>query len=187
MVLPSALRRSRRRCACGVVRGARWDGGRRLAMWAATTVVVGSVLGFALKLIVGRARPALPDPVDEAIGYSFPSGHALNSFVILGVLVLLALPLVRRGWRPFIWAGAAAAVALVGFARVALGVHYVSDVVSGWLIGAGLIAVTVAAFETWRRPEPRPAAEVLGKGVDPTASRAAAGGPSRDTDTQPLG
>ena len=71
---------------------------------------------------------------------------------------------------------------LVGFARVALGVHYVSDVVAGWLIGAGLIAATVVAFETWRRPQARPATQVLKEGVDPAGSRAAAGSTKRGTD-----
>ena len=98
---------------------------------------------------------------------------------ILGVLVLLILPTIPRAWRPFVWLGAGAAVALVGFARVALGVHYVSDVVAGWLIGAGLVAVTVVAFETWRRPEARPPGQVLKEGVDPAASQAAASGTKR--------
>lgn len=164
-----------RAVALGVVVALLVRGQRRLALWAATTVAVGSVLGFALKLIVARSRPVLTDPVDEALGYSFPSGHALNSFVILGVFVLLTLPVVGRRWRPAVWAIAALLVALVGFARIALGVHYLSDVVAGWLIGAGLIAVTVVVFEAWRPQPTRPASRVLKEGVDPTGSRAAAG------------
>jgi len=156
-------------------------GQRRLALWTGTTVAVAGVLGFGLKLIVDRSRPSLPDPVSTAIGFSFPSGHALNSFVIIGVLVLLALPMIPRRWRAVVWAVAGTAVALVGFARVALGVHYVTDVVAGWLIGAGLIAVTVIAFETWGPTESRRVAEVLGEGVEPAGSRAAAGSTKRDT------
>ena len=154
-------------------------GQRRLALWAGTTVAVAGVTGFVLKLVVARSRPSLPDPVSAAPGSSFPSGHALNSMAILGVLVLLVLPMVPRPWRPLVWALAGAAVALVGFARVALGVHYVSDVVAGWLIGAGLVAVTVVAFETWRRPEARPPGQVLKEGVDPAAFQAAASGTKR--------
>ena len=154
-------------------------GQRRLALWAGTTVVVAGVTGFVLKLVVARSRPSLPDPVSAAPGSSFPSGHALNSMAILGVFVLLLLPMIPRAWRPFVWLMAGAAVALVGFARVALGVHYVSDVVAGWLIGAGLVAVTVVAFETWRRPDARPPGQVLKEGVDPAASQAAASGTKR--------
>ena len=71
-------------------------GQRRLALWAGTTVAVAGVTGFVLKLVVARSRPSLPDPVSAAPGSSFPSGHALNSMAILGVLVLLALPMVSR-------------------------------------------------------------------------------------------
>ena len=75
-------------------------GQRRLALWAGTTVAVAGALGFFLKLIVARSRPSLPDPVAVAGGSSFPSGHALNSFVILGVFALLAVPTVPRALAP---------------------------------------------------------------------------------------
>lgn len=148
----------------------------RLAMWVGTTVVAAGLMGLGLKLVVGRARPVLPDPVDAAGGYSFPSGHALNSFAIFGVFVLLFLPTVARRWRPLLWAAAITAVALVGLARISLGVHYVSDVVAAWIIGAGLIAVTTTVFETWRRDHgERVPAHVLDEGVDPEGARAALG------------
>ena len=162
-----------RTVALGTVVALAARGQRRLALWTGTTVAVAGVLGFGLKLIVDRSRPSLPDPVSTAIGYSFPSGHALNSFVIIGVLVLLALPAVPRAWRPVVWAVAGTAVAVVGFARVALGVHYVSDVVAGWLTGAGLIAVTVVAFETWNHIGGRPVGDVLSEGVERAAPREA--------------
>jgi undecaprenyl-diphosphatase len=146
---------------------------RRLALWAAVTTVVAGLLGDGLKTVVARARPVLPDPVSTAPGFSFPSGHALNSFVVLAILLLLVLPLVPRRWRWVPWAVAVGGTLLVGFDRVALGVHYVSDVVGGWLLGAGLLAVTVAAFESWRASGGRRKPHVLAEGVDPAASQAA--------------
>jgi undecaprenyl-diphosphatase len=150
---------------------------RRLALWVAVVVVGGGVLDFTLKDAVHRARPVLPEAVASAPGYSFPSGHALASVVAMGVALLLVLPLVHGGWRVVAWTLAVAVVLLVGFARVALGVHFVSDVVAGWLIGLGWVVVTAAAFESWRRATGRPPhapTTVAEEGLDPAGSRRAA-------------
>jgi undecaprenyl-diphosphatase len=150
----------------------------RLALWVATAILGAGVLDFTLKEIVHRARPVLPGAVATAPGYSFPSGHALSSIVAAGVALLLVLPLVHGAWRVVVWTVAVACVLLVGFARVGLGVHFVSDVLAGWLIGLGWLAVTVAAFESWRRASgrrPHDAAEVVTEGVDPAGSQIAAG------------
>ena len=72
-----------------------WRGARRLAWWAAITMTAGSILGFALKLLVARTRPSFDLPLATAPGYSFPSGHALNSAVGVLVLVLALLPALR--------------------------------------------------------------------------------------------
>ena len=170
-----------RAATVGVVAGLLVRRQRRLAMWLGTTVVAAGLLGLVLKGVVARSRPVLPDPVAHAGGYSFPSGHALNSFVILVAFVLVVLPAIPRRWHAALWGAAAGAVLLVGFARVALGVHYLSDVVGGWLIGAGLLAVTVIAFETWRRDRGLRVPHVLDEGVDPAASRATAGSTGRGT------
>lgn len=153
-------------------------GQRRLALWVVVTAVGSGVIDTVLKDVVRRARPALPDPVAAASGYSFPSGHALGTVVIFGMALLLVLPLLRRpAARVAAWVLAVGCVALVGFARVALGLHYVSDVVAGWLVGLGWLAVTVAAFESWRRSRGRRSrapGDVLHEGVDPAGSRLAA-------------
>jgi undecaprenyl-diphosphatase len=154
----------------------------RLALWTATAIAGAGVLDFVLKEAVRRARPVLPDAVASAPGYSFPSGHALTSIVAAGVALLLLLPVVHGAWRILVWAVAAGCVLLVGFARVALGVHFVSDVVAGWLIGLGWLAVTAAAFESWRRAtgrRPHEATEVVTEGLDPAGSQRAAGARTR--------
>ena len=124
----------------------------RLAWWAAITMTAGSVLGFVLKLVVARARPSFDTPTATAPGFSFPSGHALNSAVAVLVFLLVILPaLPGTSARVAAWVVGGLIVFITGFDRVALGVHFVTDVLAGWLVAAALVAATAAAFETWRR------------------------------------
>jgi membrane-associated phospholipid phosphatase len=144
-------------------------GAQRLAAWAVVTMAVGGILGVVLKLLVNRARPEFPEPVAHASGYSFPSGHALNSMLGVGVLLLVFLPVLRGGGRLLAYLAAAAVVLLTGFDRVALGVHYVSDVVAGWVVALAVLAGTATAFEVWRREQGQRPSEVS-EGVDPEAA-----------------
>ncbi|OJF13684.1 phosphatase PAP2 family protein [Couchioplanes caeruleus] len=117
---------------------------RQTALWVVTTMAVGGLLGALLKLLFGRHRPDLLDPVARATGFSFPSGHALNATLAAGVFVLVLLPVVRH--RRLLWAGAILVAALTGISRIILGVHYASDVIAGWLLGVALLAATTMAF-----------------------------------------
>ncbi len=125
----------------------------RLAMWLVAATLTGWFLGFSLKLVVQRARPSFPDPVETAPGYSFPSGHALNSVIFAGTMALLLDRVVHGVWRVVVWALAVLFVLVVGFDRVAIGAHYVSDVVAGWAVGVAVLVATVVAFATWRKHE----------------------------------
>lgn len=123
----------------------------RLAAWTLVTSLVGGVLSPLLKEVVGRARPALAEPVAYAGGQSFPSGHATGSMIGVGVLLLVLGPLLPRRRQRYLWAAGVAVVLLIGADRVILGVHYPSDVVAGWVVGLAWLAVSAAAFEAWRR------------------------------------
>jgi undecaprenyl-diphosphatase len=121
-------------------------GRARMALVVAVALVTASVFTDAVKDAVARPRPA--DPLADAYGFAFPSGHALNSTVTYGIAALLvwrsALPRRAR------FVGAAMLVmliALIGLSRVALGVHHPSDVVAGWLAGAAIVAL-VALVDT---------------------------------------
>jgi undecaprenyl-diphosphatase len=123
----------------------------RLAAFVATTGIGLAVLGPVTKAIVDRARPVVDSPVvDTPSNASFPSGHSLTGLVTFGVLLLLVLPGVGRRARPWLIAATALLVVAIGFTRLALGVHFVSDVLAGWALGAGWLAATVAAFRVWQ-------------------------------------
>lgn len=135
--------------------GVLWHyGRRRLATWAVVTMAVGGTLAAVLKLIVARTRPVFDEPVFFAEGLSFPSGHALNSMLGAAVLLLMVLPVLSRRGRLLAWAAALAAVAVTGFDRVALGAHFLTDVLAGWALALALVAGTGTAFGAWRREHP---------------------------------
>ncbi|MPY34241.1 phosphatase PAP2 family protein [Streptomyces adustus] len=122
----------------------------RLAAWAVVTTVTGGLVGLLAKSVVERARPALHDPVAHAPGYSFPSGHATTATTCFAVFMLVLAPLVPRSCRTPCWCVAAFCVLGVGLTRIALGVHWFSDVLGGWILGLAVVALTVWAFEAWR-------------------------------------
>jgi membrane-associated phospholipid phosphatase len=150
----------------------------RLALFVVVTLVGSSILNAVVKLAVERSRPVLPDAVAHANGMSFPSGHAQSAMVATAVLLLVFLPSLRGAWRAVAVAAALVYVAAIGFARVALGVHYVSDVLAGYALGAAWVAAMTVSFSAWRRERGR-------AGVDPARGLeakhvAALPGPKRD-------
>jgi membrane-associated phospholipid phosphatase len=148
-------------------------GERHHATWLVVTVFGGAALGFALKEIVGRTRPVLPDPVATAPGLSFPSGHALGASIGCCLLLLITLRFLPRGGRVAAVVAAALIVGSVALARVVLGVHFVSDVLAGITLGVGWVAVTTWAYVAWRRETGQPVAGPVDVGTpeQPVAQR----------------
>ncbi len=144
-------------------------GAHRLAWWAAATTVFGGLLTLVLKQLVERARPTFDEPVTHVGGYSFPSGHALNSLLCTGVLLLVFLPVLHRGGQWLAYGVGVLLVLLTGFDRIALGAHYVSDVLAAWVVALACLAGSAAAFEIWRREEGHRPANPAEGGVDPEA------------------
>lgn len=139
---------------------------RRLAIFVAVTVVGSSLLNNLVKLVVHRARPHLSDPVALAGGKSFPSGHAQAAIVGYGILLAVFLPIIPRRWRTLATAVATLLVLLIGFSRIALGVHYLSDVIGAYLIGTVWLIGMISAFRTWRRELGKPTPD-LDEGLEP--------------------
>ncbi|MEV0188184.1 phosphatase PAP2 family protein [Kitasatospora purpeofusca] len=148
-----------------------WRGAWRLAVWAAATVTASGLTGLAVKVAVARARPALPDPLTHAAGFSFPSGHAMTAATCCAVLLLVFAPVLGRRWLPVARTAAVISVLGVGCTRIALGAHWVSDVLAGWMLGSALVAATAWAFEGWRRDTGRSVPPPLTEGLEPELVR----------------
>ncbi len=108
-----------------------WRRARRQALWLVLTVGSGRLLVEGIKLLVRRPRPPVADHLDAVSSWSFPSSHSAGT-----MMTCLALALLAGGRRPAL-AAALAMAGLVGWSRVALGVHWPSDVLAGW--GFGLV------------------------------------------------
>ena len=115
--------------------------------------------------------PEVLRPLYEATafagGYGFPSGHATGSATVyLGLAAVLAV-----GSRRQRFGAAAALVAAIGFSRIALGLHYLVDVLAGFALGGAIVAVALVVREHRSGPGP-----VLAAAVVSTATYLAIGG-----------
>ncbi|MGW1334122.1 phosphatase PAP2 family protein [Streptomyces rubiginosohelvolus] len=130
-----------------------WRGARRLALWTAATSLLATLLQHGLKAAVDRERPQWTDPVDSANFAAFPSGHAMTAVVTCGLLLWL---LRLYGAGPGLWgtALAVAVVSAIGVAatRVYLGVHWLTDVVGGALLGVAVVALSAAGYARYTAP-----------------------------------
>jgi undecaprenyl-diphosphatase len=134
----------------GVVLWFLWRRRFRLALFVAVTAVGSSLLNTVVKGAVHRARPVVNQPLVHEPGLSFPSGHAQAAIVGYAVLLLVFLPVLSGIWRRAAVLVAVLMVAAIGFSRVALAAHYVSDVLAGYVLGAAWVAAMTALFSVWR-------------------------------------
>lgn len=143
------------------------SGARRLSAFLVATTLGGSIMSISIKLLVDRPRPEVDHPIADAFGKSFPSGHALSSTVVYGALLLTFLPFLSQRWRRAAITATVALVVAIGASRLLLGVHFLSDVLAGHLLGIAWLAGATAIFETWRVERGRPRSDPLAHGVEP--------------------
>ncbi|MES2880105.1 MAG: phosphatase PAP2 family protein [Pseudomonadota bacterium] len=126
---------------------------RATAVLVLASVMSGSVLVSVFKAAFGRVRPDIGYAEFMVPSLSFPSGHAsMSAIVFLTLGVLIAVTRRRLAERAYILMTASLLTALVGLSRVALGVHWATDVLGGWAFGAAwAIAWLLLARQLARR------------------------------------
>jgi membrane protein DedA with SNARE-associated domain len=122
-----------------------------LAGWAAG-LIGAALLNEGLKLAFRRPRPHFDVPFVSLHSWSFPSAHAMVSLVAYGLLayLVIALWIRRRAARAAVAAVAALLVVLVGFSRLCLGAHYLTDVLGGYAAGLVWLSACITGLETAR-------------------------------------
>jgi undecaprenyl-diphosphatase len=133
-----------------VIAALAWRARRREADFLLIAMTMSTLLNPALKQLFERARPPAESAVLDVNGYAFPSGHATSSATFALALAVIAWP---TRWR---WpaAGLAATFALLmGLSRVYLGVHWLTDVLAGWVLAVAVVTATyliMASVGAWR-------------------------------------
>ena len=122
-----------------------WRAGQRtlLVAWV-LSYVGGTVLDGVIKHVVHRPRPEFAARFLHYSSWSFPSGHSMGSligFAMLAYTIIRVCKIESMPVRIGIWAAAILMIALVGYSRIYLGVHYLSDVVAGYTLGLLWLAV----------------------------------------------
>ncbi len=112
----------------------------------------GMLLNEWVKVLVHRQRPFIDGPFVDWSGYSFASGHTIGATLLYGQLLLVVLPALKaRHWRLLSIFSAISLVALVGFSRIALGAHFLTDVLAAILFGIIWLALCLIAGKPMRR------------------------------------
>jgi undecaprenyl-diphosphatase len=127
-----------------------WRNWGRLEAACLAIAGIATTIQFAIKEAVDRPRPSA-DPVqifsiETSEGY--PSGHAFTSIMVFGFLLYLILTHTHnRGWKILSAIFFTLPVLLVGASRIYLGVHWTSDVLGGYIIGAFFLTVIIWVYE----------------------------------------
>jgi membrane-associated phospholipid phosphatase len=124
----------------------------RSVLLLTVTMIGGSGLNVLLKHFFHRERPALENPLVTLSSFGFPSGHTMGATLFYGLLALVAWQNIRRRTaRLGVLFAAGMSILLIGFTRIYLGAHYVSDVTGALFAGALWLVVCWTGFETLRR------------------------------------
>ena len=120
----------------------------------ATTIAVTGAgalgLNILLKQLFARARPQLWERTVDVRFYSFPSGHAMISMVIYGLLgYLLGSRFPKQRW--WIYSLTVILVAIIGLSRLYLGVHWPTDIIAGYTAGLVWLIACIYSLEVWKQ------------------------------------
>lgn len=109
----------------------------------AICLILGVIINNVIKLILARARPDI-NPLMIENTYSFPSGHSMMSIILYGYLIYLLYNNFKgKKYRWLLISVLSILILCIGFSRIYLGVHYVSDVIGGFVLGIAYLILYI--------------------------------------------
>src|SRR2546423_746003 len=112
----------------------------------------GMLLNEGIKILVHRHRPFVDGWFVDWSGYSFASGHTIGATLLYGQPALFIIPMMKnRGGRMLVFSTATFVIVLVGFSRIALGAHYLTDVLGGMFLGTSWLTLCLLVSRPLRR------------------------------------
>ncbi len=107
---------------------------------------------YALKILIERARPGIAYQAYIESGFSFPSGHATVAMAFYGFCIFLVYRMVASAlWRNLATLFLILLIAGIAFSRLYLGVHYLSDVLVGLVVGGMFALLGIAIVKRYER------------------------------------
>ncbi len=123
---------------------------RRELIFLVMVLTSGVIIRTLAKLLFHRQRPDASLALIFENGYAFPSGHALMSVIFYGAITYFVYKLCKKKWQKIILSIVfVALIFLIGFSRIYLGVHWISDVIAGWLMGFSILAFFILIFKKY--------------------------------------
>jgi membrane-associated phospholipid phosphatase len=132
------------------------------ALVVAVALILEAMVFITTTFIVGRSRPPVPHLDGSPVGSSFPSGHVAAAVCYAAIAIVVGRNCAKRWVVVTLWTIAVLTPVIVGLSRMYRGMHFMSDVVAGMILGAASVAVTLLILtppERARRAHSTPSAE----------------------------
>ncbi|MBP6117578.1 MAG: phosphatase PAP2 family protein [Neisseriaceae bacterium] len=128
-----------------------WRHFRTEAVVYVLSIAGNGVLNTAIKIMAQRARPPHLHGVVIETGYSFPSGHSSGAMATYAMLAFILCQITAKRWHLLWVLLASALIVSIGFSRIYLQVHFISDVIAGFTSGSIWVLLCVAIYQQQKR------------------------------------
>jgi len=116
---------------------------KKVSLYIILNLINSIILSQVFKLLIKRERPIIINLIEES-GYSYPSGHSMISMAFFGLIAYLIYKnMTNKLKKTVLITIILLIISLIGFSRIYLGVHYFSDVISGFLISFSYLMIFI--------------------------------------------